>query len=270
MRIIILGNGLAGKYMFDYFSRFYSVKVLTRTDFDAADINADFFKKTIKENDIIINCVGILKPKIQHVGMENTFKINGLFPNIIQHICEGKKAQFFHICSDCVFDGQSGNYTESDLPNAKDVYGKSKAMVKNGNIIRTSFIGKHSGLMKWVLDNKGKTINGYTNCKWNGVTALELARFIHKIIREKLFWNGVRHFASPKTISKYMLCKLINKEYDLNIIVKRKIAKSIEGTVINGTLDRSLKYTNSFGYEALDFKKQLFELHYTDDGRFSK
>ena len=270
MRVVILGNGNAGKYLFEYFNRFYKVKGFTREDFDAAKPDINFFKKYILKDDIVINCVGVLKPKINHIGVEKTFLINGHFPNIIQHVCDIKGAQFFHICSDCVFNGSKGNYTEDDLPDANDVYAKSKASVRNGNIIRTSFIGKHGGLMEWVLSNKGKTINGFTNCKWNGVTALELARFIHKIIRHKSFWNGIYHLHSPKTISKYTLCKLINEEYNLNITINRKKASVIEGTKINKVLDRSLKTKKDLGYNVLDFKKQLFELHYTDDGRFSK
>lgn len=270
MRVIILGNGNAGKYLYDYFKRFYNVKILTRKDFDAADPDISFFEKNIKKEDIVINCVGILKPNIKNIGVVNTFKINGIFPNLINYVCLSKKAQFFHICSDCVFDGKMGGYTEDMIPNATDVYAMSKAIVRTGNIIRTSFIGRHSGFMKWLLESKGKTIDGYTNCKWNGITALELGRFIHKVIRKKLFWNGIYHLHSPEVITKYTLCKLINKEYDLNITIKRKKAKSIEGTLIDGTLDRSLACKINIGYNVLDIKKQIYELHYTDDGRFSK
>lgn len=270
MRVVILGNGNAGKYLYDYFNKVYHVKGLTRQDFDAANPDIEFLEKNIKQDDMVINCVGVLKPKINHVGIVNTLKINGLFPNIVQHICESKKAQFFHICSDCVFNGRRGSYSESDRPNATDIYARSKAMVRNGNIIRTSFIGRHSGLMEWILRSRGKTIEGYTNCKWNGVTAKELANFLHKVIREKLFWNGVYHLHSPKTVSKYKLCKLINEEYDLNITIKRKKAKSIEGTNINGVLDRSLKCNNPIDYVVPSIERQLYELHYTDDGRFNK
>ena len=179
MKIIVLGNGNAGKYLSSYFSKFYNIEVITRADIDAADSTTIYnISNRIHEGDIVINCIGVLKPNIKNVGVENTFKINGLFPNIMQRICKDKKSHFFHICSDCVFDGKRGNYTERDIPNAKDVYGVSKAMVKNGNIIRTSFIGEYGGLMKWVISNKDKNIDGYTNCKWNGVTVLELSRFI--------------------------------------------------------------------------------------------
>lgn len=272
MNIIILGNGNAGRYLHDYFKKFFSVKGLIREDFNAADPDLNFFEKNIKEDDIVINCVGVLKPKIKHIGISNTFKINGLFPNLIYDICQRKNAQFFHICSDCVFDGKKGNYSESDVPNGTDIYARSKAMVRNGNIIRTSFIGRHGGLMEWLLSNEGKTIDGYTNCKWNGVTAHELCHFIHRVIIYKDFWNGARHLYSPKTISKYTLCKLINEEYNLNITIKRKKAKSIEGTKIDNILDRSLTSNQSYinEYRVPEIKKQLFELHYTDDGRFSK
>ena len=69
MRVIVLGNGNAGRYIFEYFNKVYRVKGLTREDFDAANPDISFFERNIKEDDIVINCVGVLKPKIQHVGV---------------------------------------------------------------------------------------------------------------------------------------------------------------------------------------------------------
>ena len=270
MKVVVLGNGNAGKYILDYFSKLYDVINLTRSDFDAIKPDTNLFEKVINDDDIVINCIGVLKPDINRNGITNTIRINGLFPGVIQRICESKKAQFFHICSDCVFNGRRGNYTEDDLPNATDVYARSKALVKRGNVIRTSFIGKHSGLMKWVLNNKGSVIDGFDNCLWNGVTAYELCHFIQKVITDKLFWDGIYHLHSPETLSKYELCELINNEYNLNITINKKEAKSIEGTVINGVLNRSLKCKKNIGYNVQSIKKQLHELRCLDDGRFSK
>ena len=90
-------------------------------------------------------------------------------------------------------------------------------MVKKGIIIRTSFIGEYSGLLKWIISNKNNIIDGYNNCIWNGITALELAKFIKKIINLKLLDEKIIHIFSNKKYSKYELCKLINKIYNLNI-----------------------------------------------------
>jgi dTDP-4-dehydrorhamnose reductase len=241
MKIIVLGNGNLATYIKRFFTlQNFIVEQYSRIDFDVTNFNNNYFFHKINENDVVINCIGILKPKIKSTGIKNTFIINSLFPNKIFKICKFKKANFIHICSDCVYDGKKGNYYEDFIPNANDVYGISKSLVTNGTIIRTSFIGKYGGLLKWVLDNKNNMISGYDNCIWNGVTALELSKFILDIINNNNFWNGVRHLHSLEKISKYKLCKIINKIYNLNITINKINANSIEGQPIDKILDRSL------------------------------
>ena len=49
------------------------------------------------------------------------------------------------LSTDCVFSGEKGNYIETDIADAKDVYGKSKSMgeiiLDNVITIRKSTIG---------------------------------------------------------------------------------------------------------------------------------
>lgn len=246
MKIIVLGStGMAGRYISSYLKQYFKVVELNRNHFDALNVDINYFNKIIDKNDVVINCVGILKPYINTVGINETHIINTTFPNLLNNICKQNDARFIHICSDCVFKGDKGNYSEIDECNATDIYAITKKRVVNGTIIRTSFIGNDLntdgvGLMKWVINNQNKTIDGYVNCLWNGITALELAKQIYKIIVHEEFWNGVRHIFSSKIISKYELCKLINKVYDLNITTNKQYAHSIQGTKISGNLDRSL------------------------------
>lgn len=240
MKIIVLGNGNAGSYIYGYLSKYFQCKLFSRKDFNAINTDFSFIKNSLNSDDVVINCVGILKPKISDVGVENTFLINSVFPNKLYDICKQNNTHFIHICSDCVFNGKKGNYTEDSLTDASDVYAVSKKLVKRGTIIRTSFIGQYSGLLKWLLENKNKKIEGYDNCIWNGVTALELAKYIKNIITNNNFWDGIKHLHSPNKISKYNLCKLITKIYSLNIKVEKTITKSIEGQKVNKVLDRSL------------------------------
>ena len=265
MKVIVLGNGNAGKMICKYLKSAsdYTVLNLSRKDFNAIKVDVGFFKKIINSDDIVINCVGILKPKIKEIGEFNTYKINSIFPNIIFNICKFNNAHFIHICSDCVYKGDVGGYTEDIPPDATDIYALSKSMVNKGIILRTSFIGSSGGLMKWVLDNKDKEIDGYENCLWNGITTLELAKRIKEIIDFQNFWTGVRHYYNPKTISKYELCNLINEIYNLNISIRKIKATQIEGTIINGILDRSLasRYNNWISNKIPSIDKQIKELY---------
>ena len=63
------------------------------------------------------------------------------------------------------------------------------------------------------------------------MTCLELAKIIYKIIKENLYWEGVRHIYSPTTVNKYQLCQMVNEIFELNINIKEfnteKVDKSI-------------------------------------------
>ena len=265
MKIIVLGStGMAGRYISSYLKQYFKVVELNRNHFDALNADVNYFDEIVNQNDVVINCVGILKPYIDTVGINETHIINTTFPVILNNICKHNDARFIHICSDCVFKGDKGNYSEVDKCDATDVYAITKKRVINGTIIRTSFIGNDLndngvGLMKWIINNQNKTIDGYVNCLWNGITALELAKQIYKIILHEKFWNGVRHIFSPTIISKYEICNLINKTYNLNITINKQNAYIIEGTVITNCLDRSLcsLYTNPV---TCNFETQLEEL----------
>lgn len=270
MKIIVLGStGMAGRYISSYLKQYFKVVELNRTHFDALNSDKKYFDKIIDQNDVVINCVGVLKPYIDTVGIAETHIINTTFPNIINTICEQNDARFIHICSDCVFKGDKGNYSEVDKCDATDIYAITKRRVTKGTIIRTSFIGNDLnedgvGLMKWVKNNQNNTIDGYVNCLWNGITALELAKQMFKIIIQEKFWYGVRHIFSPKIINKYELCNLINYTYNLNIKVNKLKAQNIEGTLIKKYLDRSLCSIHESPVKR-SFTTQLIEMKKYDD-----
>jgi dTDP-4-dehydrorhamnose reductase len=132
-----------------------------------------------------------------------------------------------HITTDCVFSGKEGGYDEKSPHDCLDDYGKSKSIGENqdNTNIRTSIIGEElsnkKSLIEWVKSNANKSINGYSNHLWNGVTCLELCIFIDKIISDKLFWKGTKHIHSPNTVSKYELVTMINDIYNLNLSINK-------------------------------------------------
>ena len=103
----------------------------------------------------------------------------------------------------------------------------SKAIGEPSNctVIRTSIIGEEvsngRSLVEWVKSEKNNSIFGFTNHFWNGVTCLQFAKICEKIIVDNLFWKGTKHFYS-NTLNKLELVELINKYYELNILVKPK------------------------------------------------
>lgn len=269
-KIILFGStGMLGNYIKSYLLK--NNKEILSIDRNILDISNVTYEKlnnliikyNIKEDDIIINCIGII-PQSENKNKtdnRNYFLINSLFPNMLGTISYIYKLKLIHITTDCVFTGEKGNYTELDLHDEINYYGVSKSLgelVYNATIIRTSIIGEENknkySLLEWVKKNKNKEINGYDNHYWNGVTCLQLAKIIKMIIEKELYWKGVRHIFSPKNLSKYELIKIINEIYNLNI----KINKFKTKENINKTLD-TIYDTNSL-FNIHDLQLQINEL----------
>ena len=242
MKVFLFGaNGMLGNYVRSYLSQ-NNIQVipLTRKDFDLEELSVLSLKKFLEEkglgaDDVIVNCAGVIPQasKDRELSKRNYYKINSILPIILSMLT----THMIHITTDCVFSGATGGYHEYSTPDEINDYGTSKSLGElcDGTIIRTSIIGEElvnkRSLLEWVISNENRTINGYSNHYWNGVTCLQLSKIIYEIINQNLYWKGVRHIFSPTTVSKYELCAMISDIYDLNIKVKEyeteKVDKSL-------------------------------------------
>lgn len=261
MRIFVFGaNGMLGNYVTSYLSKYYQIFKLNRTDYDISQINTEslmlFLKSRIESNDIIINCAGVI-PQRSKSNKREFYLVNTLFPVILSVFCEQKGIKFIHITTDCVFSGSEGNYNELSIPDEENDYGISKSLsdLSFGTIIRTSIIGEEfnskRSLLEWLKSNKDKTVYGYDDHYWNGVTCLELSKIIYRIISENRFWIGVRHVFSPNVVTKYKLLEMINEIYQLNInIIKTD----------NGYCNKTLSSIYDLNFDVPELFQQIEEL----------
>ncbi|MCK4614029.1 MAG: SDR family oxidoreductase [Thermoplasmata archaeon] len=228
-RAVVIGaNGMLGYGVSEYFKEHnYDVIEITRKEFDIAKDHIEKLDATIKECDFIVNCAGVIKPRIARTPVEDVLKVNAIFPRNLAKLSNKYDKQCFHITTDCVFSGKKGNYDENDYYDAENLYGLSKNAgdIAECMVIRTSIIGEEKNnnrsLLSWVKSQKGKTVNGYTNHFWNGVTTIYLGRVIERILENNLYENGIFHVFSREIVSKYKLLKLINQTYDLDITVNK-------------------------------------------------
>ena len=232
-KILLFGStGMLGRYVYQVLTDDadkYNVICINRADYDIRQDSWTKLNTIIKQlvaNDVIINCAGIIPQKTDSSDYKSYIKVNSLFPHKLNEYAKERNIKFIHITTDCVFDGLKGNYNEQDKHTANTLYGISKSLgePEEATVIRTSIIGEErygkKSLIEWVISNKDREINGFTNHYWNGVTCLTLAEIIEKIIAENLFWKGVKHVFSPEVVTKYLLCKYISHIYGLNITIK--------------------------------------------------
>lgn len=191
--------------------------------------------------DVVINAVGVVKQLETSKDVVKTLTVNSIFPHRLSGLSEELGFRLVCVSTDCVFDGVKGNYNENDVPNATDLYGKSKNLgeVVTGNAItlRTSIIGRELGhghsLVEWFLSNEGKSVKGFAGAIYSGFPTIVLADIIKTLIVDFPQLRGLYHVSS-EPINKYDLLQIVKKKFAANIEIERDDAF---------TIDRSLDST---------------------------
>ncbi len=261
-KIVVIGStGMLGYAVTEYFTRKnYEVVPIGRKEFDIAKEPVDNLKKFINNAEAVINCAGVIKPRIAANTIEDVLKINSIFPRNLAELCNKYNVKCFHITTDCVYTGNKGRYDENDFFDAEDIYGitKNAGETKDCMVIRTSIIGEENGqsrsLLEWAKSQAGKEVNGFTNHLWNGVTTVYLAEIIETILERNLYQKGLLHVHSPNTVTKYELLQIFDKVYGLELKINSAAAKE--------ACDRSMtsKYELSKKVSTKTLEEQVYEM----------
>lgn len=223
------------------------------------------YRRALENNPsgILINCIGKIPQKTlknNQVDIEY-YVANCILPKLLSEI---KNKCIIHASTDCVFEPSLYKYKSTDLTNAVDGYGRSKAMgdaiLNNRNntyILRASIIGttknhQSEGLLDWFVRQDTKTVQGFSHHLWNGITTLAWAEFVYEkflLTNDYLTLNKVTHLGSTSEVSKFTLLEYIKEIYNLNININEVSAESI--------VDRTLDVDVFCG----DIKEQILELY---------
>jgi len=238
-KILLFGStGMLGRYIYSYFKQYTSIEVI-KVDFRISIDSLELIENVLVENNIdeqtcIINCIGLIpQRKEATLSDKDYFLINGMFPHLLWNACKKYNAKMIQPTTDCVFSGKKGSYLETDCHDETNAYGMSKSLgePQGCTVIRTSIIGlelfNKKSFMEWIISNNNKTINGWSNHMWNGITCLEYCKLVNHMIENNKFWTGVRHIYSPTSKSKYELAKIVNDVFDLNIKINSLEAEEV-------------------------------------------
>jgi dTDP-4-dehydrorhamnose reductase len=212
--------------------------------------------------DVVVNCIGIVKQRDEAKQAIPSIQVNALVPHQLADLCHAQDTRLVQISTDCVFSGLRGKYTEADIPDPVDLYGRTKLLGElnrpNCLTLRTSIIGwqlnTFSSLLSWFSQQRGQRIKGYQQAIYSGFSTHVLAGLISDLIETRPDLAGLYQVAS-EPISKY----------DLLVALRDKLGWDdiqIEPDD-NFYCDRSLigaRFSTATGWQAPTWDEMLSEL----------
>jgi len=242
-----------------FFPEFIGEKLIAGIDVEHHDALVKVLDQV--RPDVVVNCAGLTKHKPEAEDPLVSIPINTLMPHRLAGLCKLVGARLIHVSTDCVFSGEKGSYVESDFADARDVYGKSKALgevdYSHAITLRTSTIGhelqSEYGLLDWFLSQSGRC-KGYTRAIFSGLPTVVFAQVVRDVVIPHVELSGLFHVAA-KPINKYDLLKLIADVYGKEIEIVQDDKLSI---------DRSLnakRFHLATGYIAPEWPELIKLMH---------
>lgn len=279
--VIILGaNGMLGSSLFRYLTNHSNVNVyglVRRSHLQSSSafkgknniIQGTGIEELTRLAEIIkslrpswvVNCIGLIKQNKEALSTLQQLEVNGVFPHKLANICDNLNTKLIHFSTDCVFSGARGKYLEDDIPDAQDLYGRTKFLGEvayGGHItFRTSIIGHELNsslsLIDWFLSQEG-TVKGYENAKFSGLPTVCIAQFLDEYVFRNNKLSGLFNLSSTP-IDKYSLLSLVKTIYQKSI----KIEKCPK-LVIDRSLD-STKLNSATGFKADNWQNLIQKMH---------
>lgn len=210
---------------------------------------------------VIVNCAGVTLRSKEALDKNSAISINALLPHRLADWCSRGGARLIHFSTVCVYDGKKGAYTEDDAPDARDLYGVTKAL---GDVsapfaltLRSSFIGREifagTELLEWFLTQKGKTIKGFRKAVFTGLTTNRLAGLVGDLIESHPGLNGLYHVSS-EAVSKYDLLLMMKDAYKLDVEIVPE-----EGFEMRRDLDGT-RFEKAAGFACPPWKAMMAEM----------
>ncbi len=229
-RVLILGsNGLLGQAMQHKFSRYHQVTATsleeqsylsdTRLPYIQADLTsrADVRRLIAKASpEIIINTAAYTNVDGCEEEREKCWEVNVLAMENVLEASYVKKPIMVHISTDYVFDGEQGRYRETDLPNPRGNYARSKMAAENilngadfeyiiartqvlygtGEKIRPNFV-------TWLIESlrANKAVQIVTDQTGSPTYAPDLAEAVYRLLEKETY--GLFHVSSPDILTRY-------------------------------------------------------------------
>jgi dTDP-4-dehydrorhamnose reductase len=200
----------------------------TRTNLTQLDIrNQVAVKQTLRDAQIVFMPAAFPNVDVCERDPEGTRAINVTGVAHVVNACAANGATLVYYSSDYVFDGQKGNYAESDTPNPICEYGRQKleaehlvATLQHHLILRTTWVvgleqlGKNFVYRAVQTLRRGDLLHVPNDQFGQPTSSLDLGRASWELVQHHA--NGVFHVAGQTLLSRLEFAQLIAEVFGLS------------------------------------------------------
>ena len=275
MKIAILGIGFLGGKLVEFFSKRFKVV--------CADINpkSDLVNKidatnkqeienllTVEKPDIVIDTIALSSYFVCENNHKLCRKLNFESAKYIAEACKKIDAKMIFISSSYIFDGEKGDYLETDIPNSLNKYALSKidaekkVLELDGAIVIRSepMYGFDKGKKQIIFGTNTFEVDvkiGFPNILRKPIFIDDVPPIIFSLVEKNQ--SGIFNIAGPTKLK--WLDFLIDLSMLVNAQNKIKIVDN-SAWILKPPYDSSLNTSKitSIGIETTDFKIALKEL----------
>ncbi len=242
-RVLILGaNGLLGQAMQHKFSQVHQVTASSAEEHSYLSehtlpyIQADLTSRADVRNliakadpEIIINTAAYTNVDGCEEEREKCWAVNVLAMENVLEASYVKKPTIVHISTDYVFDGEQGRYRETDAPNPRGNYARSKMAAENilngadfeYIIARTQVLygtGKEvrPNFVTWLINSlrENKSVQIVTDQTGSPTYVPDVAEAVSRLLEKEVY--GLFHVSSPDILSRYDFALQVAEIFELD------------------------------------------------------
>jgi dTDP-4-dehydrorhamnose reductase len=190
--------------------------------------------------DWVIHCAALANLEACESDPELAWELNTEVPRKLAEQCRQGGARLLHVSTDAVFDGQTGGYTEQDLPNPLGIYAQTKyqaelavaaansaAIIARVNLFGWSLSGRRS-LAEFFFNNlsAGNPVMGFTDVYFCPLLVNDIAHLFFYMLELEL--SGLYHVLSSECLTKYDFGVHIARRFGLNsgLIAAKPVTES--------------------------------------------
>ncbi len=176
--------------------------------------------------DLIIHCAALTNIDVCEDDPAEAYRQNVLATRNVAELANQTEAYLIHISTDAVFDGERGNYRETDEPNPISVYGQTKLRAEqellsihpSSAVVRTNIYGWNKldkfSLAEWMLSKleNSEELPAFSDVIYSPLLVNDLVVRLFALY-DNMF-SGILHLAGGQSCSKMDFANVVAEVFE--------------------------------------------------------